>query len=58
MRRSIPAPLRGLGEIQEVQVPYPPRREGRQPTIQTALSQMTHEQRRMFDILGLGGYTA
>ena len=58
VRRSIRALLRELGEIREVQVLYPPRREAGQPTIQTALSQMTDEQRRMFDILGLGDYTA
>ena len=58
VRRSIPALLRELGEIREVEVLYPPRGEGGQPTIQTTLSQMTDEQRRRFDILGLGDYTA
>ncbi|MDE0126604.1 MAG: hypothetical protein OXN97_18720 [Bryobacterales bacterium] len=58
VRRSIPALLRVLGEIREVEVLYPPRRVGSQPTIQTALSQMTGEQRRMFAILGLEDYTA
>ena len=58
VRRSIPALLRELGEIREVEVLYPPLREGDQPRIQTTLSQMTDEQRRMFDILGLGDYTA
>ena len=58
VRRSIPALLRELGEIREVEVVYPPRREGGQPTIQTTLSKMTDEQRRIFDTLGLGDYTA
>ena len=58
VRRSIPALLRELREIREVEVLYPPRREGGQPTIQTTLSQMTDEQRRMFALLGLGDYKA
>ena len=58
VRHSIPALLRELGEIREVEVLYPPRREGGQPTMQTTLSKMTDEQRRMFDVLGLGDYTA
>ena len=58
VRRSIPALRRELGKIQEVEVLYPPRREGGQPTIQTTLSKMTDEQPRMFEILGLGDHTA
>ena len=58
VRRSIPALLRELGEIREAQVLYPPAREGGRPTLQTTLSQMSDDQRRMFAILGLGDYTA
>ena len=58
VRRSIPALLRELAEIREVEVLYPPRREGGQPTIQTTLSKTTDEQRQMFEILGLGDCTA
>ena len=58
VRRSTPTLLRELGEIREVEVLYPPRRKRGQPTIQTTLSKMTDEQRQMFEILGLGDYTA
>ena len=58
VRRSGPALLWEQGTIREVEILYPPRREGGQPTIQTTLSQMTDEQRRIFDSLGLGDYTA
>lgn len=58
VRHSIPGLLRELGAIREVQVLYPPQREGGRPTVQTTLSEMTDEQRRMFTILGLGDYTA
>ena len=58
VRRSIPALLRELGAIREVQVLYPPAREGGQPTLQTTLTRMSDEQRRLFAILGLGEYTA
>ena len=58
VRCSGPALLCEQGTIREVEILYPPRREGGQPMIQTTLSHMTDEQRRIFDSLGLGDYTA
>ena len=55
-RRSIPALLPELGEIRALELLYSARREEGQPTIQTTLSRMTDEQRRMFAILVIGHY--
>lgn len=57
VQRSIPALLRELGDVREVQVLYPPQRAGGNPTLQTTLSRMTDDQRKMFEILGLGEHT-
>ena len=50
---SIPALLDALAGIREVDVLYPAREEGGKPELRTTLSQMTDEQRAMYDILGL-----
>ena len=53
VKDSIPALLDALAGIREVDVLYPAREEGGKPELRTTLSQMTGEQRRMYDILGL-----
>ena len=47
---SIPALLDALGGIREVDVLYPAQEEGGDPELRTTLSQMTDEQRRMYEI--------
>ena len=54
---SIPALLDALAGIREVDVLYPAREEGGEPELRTTLSQMTAEQRRMYEILGLDSHT-
>ena len=53
----IPALLDALAGIREVDVLYPAREEGGEPELRTTLSQMTAEQRRMYEILGLDSHT-
>ena len=53
---SIPALLDALAGIREVDVLYPAREEGGEPELRTTLSQMTAEQRRMYEILGLDSH--
>ena len=50
---SIPALLDALSGIREVDVLYPAREEGGEPELRTTLSQMTDEQRTMYEVLGL-----
>ena len=50
---SIPALLDALGGIREVDVLYPAQEEGGDSELRTTLSQMTDEQRRMYEILDL-----
>ncbi len=50
---SIPALLGALSGIREVDVLYPAREEGGEPELRTTLSQMTDEQRTMYEVLGL-----
>ena len=57
VKDSIPALLDALAGIREVDVLYPAREEGGKPELRTTLSQMTGEQRRMYDILGLDSHT-
>ena len=57
VKDSIPALLEALRGIREVDVLYPAREEGGEPELRTTLSQMTAEQRRMYEILGLDGHT-
>ncbi len=53
VKGSIPGLLDALAGIREVDVLYPARQEGGEPELRTTLSQMTEEQRAMYDILGL-----
>ena len=57
VKDSIPALLDALRGIREVDVLYPAREEGGEPELRTTLSQMTAEQRRMYEILGLDSHT-
>ncbi len=57
VKDSIPALLDALAGIREVDVLYPVREEGGEPELRTTLSQMTAEQRRMYEILGLDSHT-
>ncbi len=54
--RSIPAILDELAKIREVGVIYAPQREKETPTIQMTLSQMSPEQRILYDALDLKRY--
>jgi hypothetical protein len=56
IRRSVPAPLAELGGICEVDVLYPPREADAEPELRTTLSQMSAEQRSLYDTLGLEKY--
>ena len=56
IRRSVPALLAELGGICEVDVLYPPREAGAEPELRTTLSQMSAEQRSLYDTLGLEKY--
>lgn len=55
---SIPHLLDTLGRIQEVTLVYPPREAMGTPTLQTTLSEMDDEQRRLYDALDLQRYRA
>ena len=57
VKDSIPALLDALRGIREVDVLYPAREEGGEPELRTTLSQMTAQQRRMYEILGLDSHT-
>ena len=57
VKDSIPALLDALRGIREVDVLYPAREEGGEPDLRTMLSQMTAQQRRMYEILGLDSHT-
>jgi len=54
--RSIPDLLNELGKIQEVGVVYPPRGKRKMPTIEMTLSQMSDEQRALYQALDLKRY--
>ena len=56
IRRSVPALLAALGGICEVDVLYPPREAGAEPELRTTLSQLSAEQRSLYDTLGLEKY--
>ena len=56
VERSIPALLEELGGIREVDVLCPAREEGGEPELKTTLTQMSDEQRKMYEILGLDQY--
>ncbi len=53
IERSIPDLLDDLGRIQEVAVLYPPANGAREPTLKVTLSQLSGEQRALYDALGL-----
>ena len=54
--RSIPGLLDELGKIHEVGVVYPPAGKKKTPTIQVTLSQMSDDQRALYEALGLQQY--
>lgn len=54
--RSIPHMLDELATIREVGIVYPPQDERKPPTIRMTLSQMSHEQRALFEALNLEKY--
>jgi transposase len=56
--RSIPALLEDLGRIREVGILTPGQSEGEPPQLETTLSRLTKEQRRLYDALDLGRYAA
>jgi hypothetical protein len=56
IRRSLPALLEELGQIREVCVVYPSTVAGEDPTIQITMSEMTDEQRALYQALDLGRY--
>lgn len=55
---SIPAVLDQLGKIREVGLVYPAQGKRRKPTLKTLLSQLTEQQRTLYDVLNLGRYHA
>ena len=54
--RSIPDLLDQLDKIRQVGVVYPPSGKRRTPTLQMTLSQMSADQRALYDALDLGRY--
>ena len=56
VERSIPALLEALQGIREVDVLYPARKAGGAPVLRTTLTEMSEEQRLMYDILELEQY--
>ena len=56
VQRSVRAPLAEIGGIRELDVLYPPGKEGDKPAVRTTLSQTAADQRSMYDILGLDNY--
>jgi transposase len=56
IRRSLPALLEELGPIREVCVAYPAAEPGAEPTLQLALTELTEEQRALYEALDLGRY--
>ena len=54
--RSLPALLEELGQIREVGVVYPAAEPGGEPTIGLTLTELTQEQRALYEALNLGRY--
>lgn len=54
--RSIPALLHEMGQIREVAVVYPPEKGQSGPTFQWTLSEMSEEQRMLYDAMALERY--
>ena len=55
---SIPALLRDLAGIREVDVVYPAAQEGAEPEVRTTLTEMSAEQESLYGLLQLAQYTA
>ena len=55
---SIPALLRQLQGIREVEVVYPARKAGQEPVVGTVLTEMTAQQRALYELLKLDQYSA
>jgi transposase len=56
IRRSLPALLEELGQIREVCVVYPATESGQEPTIQITMTELTEEQRILYQALDLARY--
>lgn len=56
IRRSLPELLEELSQIREVCVVYPAAESGKEPTIQITMSELTEEQRTLYQALDLGRY--
>jgi hypothetical protein len=56
--RAIPALLEDLGQIREVGILTPGRSAGEPPQLETTVSRLTEEQRRLYNALDLGRYAA
>ena len=55
---SIPALLRDLAGIREVDVLYQPQKDGAEPAVRTTLTEMTEQQKALYELLELNQYTA
>ena len=55
---SIPALLRDLAGIREVDVLYQPQKDGAEPAVRTTLTEMTEQQKALCELLELNQYTA
>jgi hypothetical protein len=56
IRHSLPELLEELGQIREVCVVYPAAEPGGEPTIQVTMTELTEEQRALYQALDLGRY--
>jgi transposase len=56
IRRSLLALLEELGQIREVCVVYPATESGEEPTVQITMTELTEEQRILYQALDLGRY--
>src|SRR3954471_21013205 len=56
IKRSLPVLLEELGQIREVCVVYPAAEPGAEPTLQLTLTELTEEQRALYEALDLGRY--
>ena len=56
LRRSLPSLLEELGQIREVCVVYPAAAPGAEPTLQMTLTELSEEQRALYQALNLGRY--
>jgi transposase len=56
IRRSLPSLLEELGQIREVCVVYPAAAPGAEPTLQMTLTELSEEQRALYQALNLGRY--